>query len=99
MYACGEMVGWTVGPLVARATGLGADKDKWRFLVLIPGAGVFLSVVLLGILFCVELDPETYAPVVLEAKATRLRNGSSGGQFRSRLATDLTSRQILRKGA
>ncbi|KAH6623437.1 hypothetical protein F5144DRAFT_605937 [Chaetomium tenue] len=80
--------------------GLCADKDRWQFLVLIPGAGVGVAVMLLGILlFCVDLEIETYGPVVLEAKVTRLRNRNNNRQFRSALDGELTSRQNFKAGA
>ncbi|KAK3292815.1 major facilitator superfamily domain-containing protein, partial [Chaetomium fimeti] len=97
LYLLGQFAGFIIGPVVARLTSLTASEDHWRYLLLIPGVGVLVSVAVLGMLW--RTAGETYAPVLLEARASGLRNRHSNNQYRSRYDTGLTPWQSFRQKA
>ncbi|KAH6847507.1 major facilitator superfamily domain-containing protein [Chaetomium sp. MPI-CAGE-AT-0009] len=79
MYIFSQFAGFAFGPVVARLTGWGPNKDMMSFI----GGG------------------ETYAPVLLEVRASglRRRNSNPNNEYRSRYDTGLTTWQSFRQKA
>ncbi|QYT00170.1 MFS transporter/cycloheximide resistance protein [Trichoderma simmonsii] len=87
LWAVGTVIGPMVGPIIG---GYVAEVLGWRWIFWIISiiAGL-VTVVALAIL------RETYPPVLLERKASRLRKETGNTNYRSRLASDLGLQELV----
>ncbi|KAL6825362.1 cycloheximide resistance protein [Trichoderma camerunense] len=87
LWAVGTVIGPMVGPIIG---GYVAEVLGWRWIFWIISiiAGL-VTVVALTIL------RETYPPVLLERKASRLRKETGNPNYRSRLASDLGLQELV----
>ena len=81
-YSVGALFAPIVGPM---AGGVLADTMGWRwdFWLLVMSGGIF-SIIMMVVL------KETYHPVILERKVSRLRKATGSKQLRSKLDTGLS---------
>jgi MFS family permease len=81
------LLGPVIGPVGA---GFLVEAKGWRWvfwlLAILSGAATIL---------CFLFARESYAPTILEQKAKRLRKETGNPQLRSRLASDLPTKQVL----
>ncbi|EHA51706.1 hypothetical protein MGG_07595 [Pyricularia oryzae 70-15] len=91
IWSVGTILGPMVGPIIG---GYVADVLGWRWMFWIMA--IVVGLVSLFAFFVLE---ETYAPVLLERKAAKLKkeNNTSNFIYRSRLASDLTPRDLFAK--
>ncbi|KAF2669663.1 MFS general substrate transporter [Microthyrium microscopicum] len=91
----GAMAIWAIGPLLGPVFGpvaggylVEAKGWRWSFwlLAILSGVGTVA-----GFFF----SRETYAPVILEHKAARLRKETANPDLRSRLASDVPMKQVF----
>ncbi|KAK7942458.1 uncharacterized protein PG986_011571 [Apiospora aurea] len=87
VWSVGTILGPMVGPI---SGGYVADALGWRWLFWIMATVV--GVVTVFAYFVLE---ETYAPVLLERKAAKLRKETGNPKYRSKLALDLTPGQLF----
>jgi len=87
LWAMGPLLGPVVGPVAA---GYLVEAAGWRWvfwlLAIMSSVASILCTVLLG---------ETYAPVILERKAAKLRKETGNSAYRSRLTSDLPVKQVF----
>jgi len=91
----GAMAIWAMGPLVGPvagpvAAGYLVEAAGWRWVF-------WLLAILSGIATIATyiVSAETYAPVLLERKAARLRRETGNARLRSRLASDIPTSQVF----
>ncbi|KKK16531.1 hypothetical protein ARAM_003065 [Aspergillus rambellii] len=91
----GAIAIWSLGPLfgpiIGPVTGgflIEAKGWRWAFWVIAIVAGATL-------IFAFFTLRETYAPVILERKAARLRKETGNNNYRSKLASDLAPRDLF----
>ncbi|KAF6814490.1 major facilitator superfamily transporter [Colletotrichum sojae] len=89
IWSVGTILGPTIGPIVGGAV---TEADGWRWVfwavsIVIAAVTIFTFLVL----------RETYAPVLLEWKAARLRKETGNPNHRSSLAPDYTPRELFRR--
>ncbi|KAH9427881.1 hypothetical protein MCOR27_002314 [Pyricularia oryzae] len=91
IWSVGTILGPMVGPIIG---GYVADVLGWRWMFWIMA--IVVGLVSIFAFFVLE---ETYAPVLLERKAAKLKkeNNTSNFIYRSRLASDLTPRDLFAK--
>ncbi|XTI96167.1 MFS general substrate transporter [Cenococcum geophilum] len=91
----GAMAVWAVGPILGPvigpvAGGFLVTTKGWRWVFWV--ISILVSVItVIAALFL----RETYAPVLLERKAKRLRKETSNPELQSKLASDLTEKQLF----
>jgi len=87
LFAVGPLMGPIIGPVVG---GFLADDEGWRwvFYLLAMCSG---TVTIITFFFL----KETYAPVILEAKAARLRKSTGNLKLRSKFASPLTPKEVI----
>jgi multidrug resistance protein len=87
IYSIGPLIGPVAGPIAGSY--LAAAKGwRWIFwlLAIVSGASFILSIF---------LQEETYAPTLLERKAKKLRKETGNPNLYSRLASNLTPKQVF----
>ncbi|KAH8804385.1 major facilitator superfamily domain-containing protein [Xylogone sp. PMI_703] len=89
LWSMGPLLGPVIGP-IAGGYLVEARGWRWVFWVIVILAG---SITVAAALFL----QETYAPVILERKASRLRKATGNPLFHSKLATDKPSRQLIKE--
>ncbi|KAL2676637.1 hypothetical protein Neosp_010401 [[Neocosmospora] mangrovei] len=79
VFSVGPLIGPIIGPVIG---GFLTEAKGWRwdFWIIVIVAGAISGAILLVL-------RESYAPVLLERKASRLRKETGNGLLRSRLAT------------
>lgn len=87
VWSVGTILGPMVGPILG---GYVADVAGWRWMFWI--LAIVVGAVAVAAYFVLA---ETYAPVLLERKAARRRRETGNPRYRSRLALDLTPRQLF----
>lgn len=87
LWALGPLMGPTVGP-IAGGFLAGAEGWRWIFYVLAIATGLNAGLALL----CMR---ESYAPVLLESKAERLRHETGNGHLRSIMDNGLGPKQLF----
>jgi multidrug resistance protein len=90
VFSIGPLLGPIIGP-VAGSFLADAEGWRWDFWLLVIVAG-FLAVVML---FSMK---ETYAPVIIERKAARLRKETGNPNLRSKLDVGLSPRDYFARG-
>lgn len=88
-FAIGPLLGPIIGPVIG---GVVAERLSWRWVFWIL---TILSGVISGIFFF--LSRETYAPVLLERKAARLRKETGNEALVSRLDTGLAPGELFKR--
>jgi multidrug resistance protein len=87
LFAMGPLLGPVVGPV---AGGYIAESIGWRWtfwiLVCLTGAFSIVSLIFLR---------ETYAPVIIERKAARLRKETGNNEYRSKLDVGLSKKDVF----
>ncbi|KAF2691686.1 MFS general substrate transporter [Lentithecium fluviatile CBS 122367] len=89
IWSVGTILGPMVGPIIGGYVTEVADW-RWMFWVI----SIVIGVVTI-IAFCILR--ETYTPVLLERKAIRLRRATGNTSYRSKLASDLTSKELFKQ--
>ncbi|KAI1209310.1 bicyclomycin resistance protein [Annulohypoxylon truncatum] len=90
VFSIGPLLGPIIGPV---AGGFLSDAEGWRWAFwLLAIVGGFLS-----ILMAFSLK-ESYAPVILKRKATKLRKETGNDQLRSKLDAGLSPRDYFKRG-
>ncbi|TLS30884.1 hypothetical protein PpBr36_02587 [Pyricularia pennisetigena] len=89
IWSVGTILGPMVGPIIG---GYVADVAGWRWMFWIMA--IVVGVVSIFAFFVLK---ETYAPVILERKAAKLRKETAKSNYRSRLASNLTPRDLFAK--
>jgi multidrug resistance protein len=87
IWAMGPLLGPVAGPVAA---GYLVEAAGWRWVF-------WLLAILSGVatILCFLLLSETYAPVLLERKAARLRKQTGNQALRSRLASDIPPKEVF----
>ncbi|OCK77243.1 MFS general substrate transporter [Lepidopterella palustris CBS 459.81] len=93
----GAMAIWAMGPLVGPVVGpvcggflVQAKGWRWVFYLIAILSGFFSILAFL-------LMRETYAPVILERKAARLRKETGNENLHSKLASNITPKELFRR--
>ncbi|KAH6877224.1 major facilitator superfamily domain-containing protein [Thelonectria olida] len=88
-FSIGPLIGPIVGPVIG---GFLSDAKGWRwaFWLIAIISGVLMVVMLLAM-------RETYAPIILERRAERLRKETGNVQLRSKLDTGLSTKELFRR--
>ncbi|EKD13651.1 cycloheximide resistance protein [Drepanopeziza brunnea f. sp. 'multigermtubi' MB_m1] len=88
IWSVGTISGPAIGPIIGGyvAQGLG-----WRWIFWV--VSIVIGVVAIAAFLILE---ETYAPVLLERRAAKIRSDTGNAEYRSKLASDLTPRDHFR---
>ncbi|KAF2685796.1 MFS general substrate transporter [Lentithecium fluviatile CBS 122367] len=88
VWMMGPTIGPCVGPIIG---GFLTEAKGWRwnfwFVAIVAGAFLVLSIILMN---------ETSAPVILERKAKRLRASTGNPKLRSKLASELSAKDLFK---
>ncbi|KAF2108998.1 major facilitator superfamily domain-containing protein [Lophiotrema nucula] len=89
IWGMGPLLGPVIGPVCA---GYLVDAKGWRWVFwILTIFGSFFSLILLAV------GRETYAPVLLERKAARLRKETGNQNLRSKMAIDIPASEIFKR--
>ncbi|KAI1413111.1 bicyclomycin resistance protein [Hypoxylon sp. FL1857] len=90
VFSIGPLMGPIIGPV---AGGFLSDAEGWRWSFwLLAIVGGFLSILMVFFL------KESYAPVILERKATKLRKETGNNLLRSKLDAGLSAQDYFKRG-
>ncbi|KAF7185479.1 Efflux pump radE [Pseudocercospora fuligena] len=87
IWAMGPLLGPVVGPV---AGGFLSEATSWRWIFYV----IAIATGLIAILAAIGIR-ETYAPILLERKASKLRKSTGNRNLRSKLDTGLNPRQLF----
>ncbi|KAJ5960899.1 uncharacterized protein N7479_008049 [Penicillium vulpinum] len=87
IWSLGPLFGPIIGPVVGGFL-VEATNWRWVFWVLAIAGGVASIVFFFAV-------PETYAPIILERKAARLRKSTGNTAYKSRLQSDIPPKQLF----
>ncbi|KAJ4186299.1 hypothetical protein NW759_016949 [Fusarium solani] len=89
VFSVGPLIGPIIGPVIGGFL-TQAKGWRWDFWVIVIVAGAISGAMLLVL-------RESYAPVLLERKASRLRKETGNSLFRSRLDTGLSTKDLFKQ--